>query len=165
MGEILENLTIGLAVGAIAYFVLVGRKSFGSKENQNSTQKGYPSNQEIIIEESAPLNPEIVKRLAVDFDKSTRSIISKARSLQVEYQKGAGSYTSGISERDLVADWNVDTGPGSWWWSKHKLDRDLFEVFLNEVNKSFSDVKSNEEIVIKEYKYWLKKTGYSQNLK
>ena len=42
MGEILENLTIGLAVGAIAYFVLVGRKSFGSKENQNSTQKGGP---------------------------------------------------------------------------------------------------------------------------
>ena len=47
----------------------------------------YTLNQEQKIRESAPVNKAKAEKLASDFGKTTRSVISKAISMKVEYHK------------------------------------------------------------------------------
>jgi hypothetical protein len=57
------------------------------------------------IEAAAPLNLSVAKNLAADFGLSHRSVISKAKSLGVEYVKAApaAKRATGASKSDLVA--------------------------------------------------------------
>ena len=47
----------------------------------------YTLNQEQKIRNSAPVNKEIAEKLASEFGVTTRSVISKAISMKVEYHK------------------------------------------------------------------------------
>ena len=47
----------------------------------------YTKNEEFAIRAAAPLNKEVAAKLASDFGKTTRSVISKAISMKVEYHK------------------------------------------------------------------------------
>jgi len=63
-------------------------------------------------------------------------------------------------------EWNVEweEGPGIYFWSKNKIDKDLFEVFMNEKNITYRDLYNKKEVLIKEYGYWVEKKGYKQKI-
>ena len=64
--------------------LFVGREWFRSKLEKIMP---YTKNEEFAIRAAAPLNKEVAAKLASDFGKTTRSVISKAISMKVEYHK------------------------------------------------------------------------------
>ena len=71
----------------------------------DKTMSNYTPEMVAKIEAAAPLNLSVAKDLAADFGLSHRSVISKAKSLGVEYVKAApaAKRPTGASKADLVA--------------------------------------------------------------
>ena len=74
-----------------------------TKDDKNMSN--YTPEMVAKIEAAAPLNLSVAKDLAADFGLSHRSVISKAKSLGVEYVKAApaAKRATGASKSDLVA--------------------------------------------------------------
>ncbi len=79
------------------------RTSLTTKDDKNMSN--YTPEMIAKIEAAAPLNLSVAKDLAADFGLSHRSVISKAKSLRVEYVKAApaAKRPTGPSKSDLVA--------------------------------------------------------------
>lgn len=76
-----------------------------SLTKDDKTMSNYTPEMVAKIEAAAPLNLSVAKDLAADFGLSHRSVISKAKSLGVEYVKAApaAKRPTGASKSDLVA--------------------------------------------------------------
>jgi hypothetical protein len=74
-----------------------------TKDDKNMSN--YTPEMVARIEAAAPLNLSVAKNLAADFGLSHRSVISKAKSLGVDYVKAApaAKRATGASKADLVA--------------------------------------------------------------
>ena len=76
-----------------------------SLTKDDKTMSNYTPEMVAKIEAAAPLNLSVARDLAADFGLSHRSVISKAKSLGVEYVKAApaAKRPTGPSKADLVA--------------------------------------------------------------
>ena len=83
------------------------RTSLTTKDDKNMSKNMSKYTPEMIakIEAAAPLNLSVARDLAADFRLSHYSVISKAKSLGVEYVKAApaAKRPTGASKSDLVA--------------------------------------------------------------
>lgn len=81
-------------------------------------------------------------------DESTGFFSSKKKKKDEELEKEEEEPFS------YSGDWNVDEGPGIYFWSKNKIDKDQFEIFMSEEKKTYRDLYDNEEKLLSEYRTW-----------
>ena len=72
------------------------------KRKEKTMTKNYSETQVQAIIDAAPLDFEKAQALAIQLDKSHRSVISKAKSLGVEYIGKTAAKKRGIGKPDLV---------------------------------------------------------------
>jgi hypothetical protein len=72
------------------------------RKEKNMATKNYSETQVQAIVDAAPLDFEKAQALAIQLDKSHRSVISKAKSLGVEYVGKTAAKKRGIGKPDLV---------------------------------------------------------------